>query len=84
MESIFTKTTQQSSRSRCKIPFKSMVDLSLVDRGVKIVELDADQFPDYIRELWYKVEDIQDCKRMISVEIKDEFIKLRPRTDDRC
>ncbi len=86
--SIFTKTTQQSSsptktsRSRSKSPVKSMVDLSLLNREVKRRILDADQFPDEIRELWYEVEDIQRGKHMIPIEIKDEFIKLRPRTED--
>ncbi|KAF9728458.1 hypothetical protein PMIN01_13591 [Paraphaeosphaeria minitans] len=59
-----------------------MVDLGLLNREVKRRILDADQFPDYIRELWYEVEDIQRGKRMIPVETKDEFIKLRPRTED--
>jgi hypothetical protein len=55
--SIFTKTTQQSSsptktsKSRSKSPVKSMVDLSLLNREVKRRILDADQFPDEIREL---------------------------------
>lgn len=59
-----------------------MVDLSLLNREVKRRILDADQFPDEIRELWYELEDIQRGKHMIPVEIKDEFIKLRPRTED--
>ncbi|KAF2182939.1 hypothetical protein K469DRAFT_217517 [Zopfia rhizophila CBS 207.26] len=85
--SVFTKTTQQSSsptkssRSRSKSPAKSMVDLSLLNREVKRRILDADQFPDEKRELWYEVEDILRGKHMIPVEIKDEFIKLRPRTE---
>ena len=54
--SVFTKTTQQSSSptktsgSRSKSPVKSMVDLSLLNREVKRRILDADQFPDEIRE----------------------------------
>jgi hypothetical protein len=63
-------------------PVKSIVDLSLLNREVKRRILDADQFPDDIRELWYEVEDIQRGKHMIPIEIKDEITKLRPRTED--
>ncbi|KAF1958580.1 hypothetical protein CC80DRAFT_14964 [Byssothecium circinans] len=58
-----------------------MVDLSLLNREVKRRILDADQFPDEIRELWYEVENIQRGEHMIPKEIKDEFIKLRARTE---
>lgn len=58
-----------------------MVDLSLLNREVKRRILDADQSPDEIREFWYEMEDIQRGKHMIPMEIKDEFIKLRPRTE---
>ncbi|KAH8696943.1 hypothetical protein GQ44DRAFT_779394 [Phaeosphaeriaceae sp. PMI808] len=86
--SIFTKTTQRSSsptkssRSRSKSPVKSMVDLSLLNRQVKRRILDANQFPDEIQDLWYEVEDIQRGKHMVPIEVKNEFIKLRPRTED--
>lgn len=86
--SVFTKTTEQSSsptkssRSRSRSPVKSMVDLRLLNREVKRRILDAEQFPDEIRKLWYEVEDIQRGKHMIPIEIKDEFVKFRPRTED--
>lgn len=58
-----------------------MVDLGLLNREVKRRILDADKFPGEIKDLWYEMENIQRGKHMIPIEVKDEFMKLRPRIE---